>query len=151
MVQMIEMNFLWFIPLALQLIGLTIPVLADSYISRKHRSIMLVIIALVVSLSGQNYLEDLLAAFRPIPLLRTAVAVYGYSVRPVILILFFYLVDEKGNYSGAWIAAGINAAVYMTAFFSHICFWISDENHYQEGPLANFCLLLSTVLILFLL
>lgn len=135
------------IPLLLQLAGMTFAVLVDSYISKQHKRAMLVIAVLVLSLIAQNYVENLLAAGEPRVLLRTIMAIYGYSVRPVILVLFLYVVSPGSRMVLAWVLAGVNAAVHLTALFSHICFWIDAGNHYQGGPLRNFCLYTSLALL----
>ena len=76
------------VPLLFLLIGLTITVAMDPYISRKHHITMLVIVALSVTLIAQNLLEDWLAAGEPQWFLRTTLAICGYTLRPLFLILF---------------------------------------------------------------
>ena len=83
------------IPLLLQLAGMTFAVLVDSYISRQHKRVMLSVAALVFSLIAQNYVENLLVTGEPRVFLRTFVAIYGYSVRPVILVLFLYTASVR--------------------------------------------------------
>ena len=134
-------------PLVLLLIGLTFIVLTDPYVSRRHRAVMLVIIALSATLIAQNLLENDLAAGPPRQMLRTAVAVYGYSARPVILVLFLYIVQPERKHGVAWSLAAVNCAIHMTAFFSHICFWINAENHYSPGPLCDIGLYISLALL----
>jgi two-component sensor histidine kinase len=51
----------------------------------------------------------------------------------------------------AWILVAVNALVYMTSLFSHLCFWIDESNHYQPGPLRNFCLFVSIALLVYML
>lgn len=135
------------IPLLLQLAGLTFAVLVDSYISRKHRKVMMFIVLLVISLIVQNYVENMIAAGRPMQLTRTILAIYGYTIRPVILVLFLYIVSPDRHYTAAWVLAGINAVVHLTALFSGICFRIDGNNHYQAGPLSGFCLYTSLILL----
>ena len=139
------------LPLLLQLLGLIFAVLVDSYISRKYKRIMLIIAFLVISLVAQNYLENLLTAGEPMRFLRTLVAIYGYVVRPIILVLFLYIVSPNRKYGFVWILIGVNAAIYLTALFSGICFYISENNHYQSGPLGDFCLYISIALLGYLL
>ena len=57
----------------------------------------------------------------------------GYSVRPVIIILFCKLVKPNGKYRIAWILAIYNAAVYFTATFSRFAFYIDENNHFHGG------------------
>ena len=135
------------IPLLLQIFGMIFAVLVDAYISKKHKRILLVIAFLVLSLIVQNYVENLLAAGDARILFRTLAAIYGYSVRPVIIVLFLHVVNPDRGALPAWILAGVNAAIHMTALFSPICFWISDDNHYHAGPLGNMCLYTSLLLL----
>lgn len=138
------------IPLLFLLIGLTITVAIDPYISRKHRTVMLIIIVLSAVLIAQNLLADRLEAGPPQPLLRTAVSVLGYSIRPVFLILFLYIVQPAKKRLACWILAALNWVIHMTAFFSTLCFWIDGNNHYQGGPLHNTCLIISLILLAYL-
>lgn len=147
MTMMLDLNKVsLLIPLLFLLIGLTITVVIDLYISRKHRTIMLIIIGLSFVLIAQNIFEDYLAAGEPHVLMRTAVAVLGYSIRPVFLILFLYIVRPEIKPLACWGLAILNCGIYLTAFFSHICFWIDSNNHYQGGPLTNICLIISVFL-----
>ena len=134
------------IPLLFLLVGLTITVALDPYISRKHHNVMLIIIALSIVLIGQNLLSDVLETGVPRPMLRTAVSVLGYTIRPVFLILFLYIVQPGKKYLACWGLAIVNLAINMTAFFSHLCFWITEENHYQGGPLSSATLIISIIL-----
>lgn len=134
------------IPLLFLLVGLTVTVILDPYISKKHRIVMGVIIALSVVLIGQNLLSSYLETGAARPMLRTAVSVLGYIIRPVFLILFLYIVQPGKKYLACWALAILNWAIHMTAFFSHLCFWIDGQNHYQGGPLSNTCLVISIIL-----
>ena len=135
------------IPLLFLLIGLTIIVVIDPYISRKHRMVMLIIIGLSAVLIGQNLLSNVLETGAPRPMLRTAVSVLGYTLRPVFLILFLYIVRPERKYLGCWGLAILNWALQMTAYFSHLVFWIDAYNHYQGGPLSRFSLYISLILL----
>lgn len=142
-------------PLIIQLIGLTFVLLVDSYISKKNKRLMFGITALLVLLVFQNVFENMLTGGNPaappeiIPM-RTATAVLGYCVRPMVLILFCYIVEPSRKYRIAWTIIGVNAAVHFSAFFSHVCFWIDENNHYQGGPLNDFCLIVSMALFAYL-
>ena len=136
-----------FIPLLLQIFGMVFAVLSDSYIDRIRKKVLLIIAILVLSLMIQNYVENLLATGKPRIYIRTLVAIYGYTVRPVILVLFLYVISPDRRAVPAWILVGVNAAVHLTALFSHICFWISDTNHYNGGPFHNMCLYTSLALL----
>ena len=138
-------------PLVLLLIGLSFTVVIDPYIRREHRRAMLVIAALCLTLIAQNFWDYALTVGEPQQTLRTVVTIYGYSVRPVILILFLYIVQPTGKRWYLWVLAGLNAAIYMTALFAPVSFWIDEGNYYHGGPLASSCLIVSMILLLLLL
>jgi hypothetical protein len=135
------------IPLCFLLIGLTITVALDPYISRKQRIIMFTIIGLSLTLIAQNIIEDALASGELNWFWRTTASVYGYSVRPVFLILFLYIVCPDEKHLGCWALAIVNFLINITAYFSRICFWIDEGNHYQGGPLSKACLIISLIMI----
>lgn len=138
-------------PLLLLLLGLAFIVWIDPYIRRAHRRAMLIIAALCLTLIAQNYWDYFLAVGRPLPMIRTMVSIYGYAVRPVILILFLYIVQPQGKRWYWWALAGLNGAVYLTALFSPVSFWIDQGNYYHGGPLGSSCLVTSMVLLVSLL
>ena len=138
------------LPLWLQLIGLTFAVLIDPYIRKKHRSVMLVIIALASSLILQNYADFVLGSGGARVFARTLACIYGYSVRPVILALFFYIVGKRKSYLWAWIPVAANALIHLSALFSDVCFGISETNHFYRGPLGYSCHVVSALLLVFL-
>lgn len=138
------------LPQLLQLLGLTVAVLIDPYIRKKHKSIMLLIVVFGASLIAQNCLDLMLENGTEFILARTLVCIYGYSVRPLILVLFFYLVGKQRSYRYAWILVAANALVHMTALFSGICFGIDDTNHFYRGPLGYSCHIVSAVFLAYL-
>lgn len=144
-------DYLVLLPLLLQLVGLTFAVLIDPYIQKRHRRIMLVIVALVCSLLLQNELDHLVGQNGTAPLVRTLVDIYGYVVRPVILVMFFSLVGKRRAYLPAWILVGVNAVIHLTALFSNVCFSIDANNTFIRGPLGYSCHCISGVLLLYLL
>jgi len=76
------------LPILFLLIGLFIAVWIDAYTQKRQKRIMLVICALVFSLIAQNLMDHLLTIGEPMIMLRRVVDIYGYSIRPVILLLF---------------------------------------------------------------
>ena len=139
------------LPLFLQLVGLTFAVLIDPYIGRKYRRGMLVIIALIFTLTAQNLTEYMLSDHIPLPRLRILVSMYGYIVRPVILALFFKIVVQDKKHWFVWGLTILNAIIFSTAIFSDICFTISKDNHFYRGTLGYSCHIVSGILILQLL
>ena len=79
------------VPLLFLLVGLTITVVTDPYVRRKHRRGMGVIIVLSFILIAQNIGEDYLAAGELRWFWRTTLAICGYTLRPVFLILCFWI------------------------------------------------------------
>ena len=138
-------------PLLFLLFGLSFTVVIDPYIRREHRRTMLVIAVLCLTLIAQNYWDYALTVGSPRQMLRTIVTIYGYSIRPVILILFLHIVQPTGKRWYWWVLAGLNAAVYLTALFSPFSFWIDASNYYHGGPLASSCFITSMILLISLL
>ena len=135
--------------LILQLSGLFFIVWIDPYLSRQHRRVMLLVIALAFSLIAQNFIEYQMELHRMI-LLRRLVGIYGYCVRPLILVLFLYIVNPSHKYRIPWTLLGINTAIHLTAIFSDICFWVGEENHFHRGPLGYSCHITSGILLVYL-
>ena len=133
------------------LIGLAVTVLNDPYIRSRHKRTLLLIIVLCISLIIQNYIEDTLAAGPPRWLERTLSSIYGYAVRPAIIVLAYPILATKKRFPAAWILVAVNALVHMTSLFSHLCFWIDAGNHWQPGPLRYFCLYVSIALLVYML
>ncbi len=134
------------IPIAVLLLALLLTVWLDAYLSAERKRVMVIIVALVFSLILQNYWDDRLSLAKAYNALRIPVSVYGYAVRPVILVMFLYIVKPRGRYRVAWAMVGANAAVYMTAFFSNIAFYFSSNGHFHAGPLRHTSTLVSAVL-----
>ena len=79
--------------LLITLIGLMLVIRMDPYIRKDQKKTMRLTIFLVLTLVLQNFVEDQIAEGSPMPVLRTWIAIYGYSVRPVILILLIRIVE----------------------------------------------------------
>ncbi|MBP0969705.1 MAG: hypothetical protein J5744_06110 [Oscillospiraceae bacterium] len=79
------------------LLGLGFTVVIDPYIRKSHRRIMLIIVALSLSLIGQNLGENALFVSHSNIALKNILSAYGYSVRPVILILFLHIIYPDGK------------------------------------------------------
>ncbi len=136
------------LPYVLQIIGLSFAVIIDPYIGKKRRRIMLFIAALCLTLIAQNVWDYVLTVGHPRKMLRTMVTIYGYSVRPVILILFLYIVQPTGKQSYWWLLAGLNVAVYLSALVSPVTFRIDQGNSFHGGPLGPACLVISMILLI---
>ena len=134
------------IPIAVLLLALLLTVWLDARLSAKRKRVMVIIVALVFSLILQNYMDNRLSLAEVYNALRIPVSIYGYAIRPVILVMFLYIVKPRGRYRVAWAMVGANAAVYLTAFFSNIAFYFSSNGHFHAGPLRHTCTLISAVL-----
>ena len=142
-------DFLSLAPLALILIGLTAAVLLDSYTRRDRRRIMLLILLAVFLHVAENYLDYRLSLDDTVLQFRTVNSIVGYSLRPLIIVLFFYLLKPDRKYWIGWTLAALNAAVYMTALFSDVCFsFFADGFH--RGPLGLTCYYVSGALFAYL-
>ena len=133
----------------LQIVGLTLAVIIDPYIKNQDRKIMLIITGLVFSLVIQNYV-DYISDILNIDFIRTIATFWGYTVRPVILIMFFYILNKDRSFKLFWGLAGINAAVYLTAFFSKVSFWI-ENGRFNRGPLGFTCHIISLIMLVYFL
>ena len=138
------------IPTVVLLVALLLAVRLDAYLSRERRRTMFIIIVLVFSLILQNILDNRLSVVGAYNALRVPVAVYGYAVRPVILALFLYIVQPGRRYRVAWALVILNAAVYLTAFFSDIAFHFTVAGHFKGGPLRQTCTVVSALLFAYL-
>ena len=137
------------VPLCFLLLGLTITVLIDPYISRKHRVVMGIILFLSAVLIEQNLLSVDLENGEPRVLLRTAISVLGYTIRPVFLVLFLYIVRPEKKYPGCWCLVALNGILHLTAFFSPLVSHIDEGNHYQGGPLHSISYIIGMILLVY--
>lgn len=148
------MTFTWtdfavIIPLVLQCAILLFAVLVDPYIAKHQRVTMIIISALVLSLIAQNCLDYVTSYPATLDFPRTIVVIYGYTIRPIIVLLFFYILNKERNYTFFWIIAGINAAVYLTALFSKTAFYI-ENGRFNRGPLSYTCYYVSGIMLVYL-
>ena len=139
------------LPLFLQLGGLVVAILSDAYLSRRHRFALIIVTILTACLVIQNIAEFLCDEVYGLPFGRLIASVVGYSIRPLIIVMFLYIVESGKNYLFAWILIIVNTLIHLTAFFTDICFTITDANHYVGGPLSNACMIISAVLLIYLL
>ena len=105
-------------PMLFLLLGLGVTVVIDPYIQQKQRRIMLLIVVLCLSLIVQNLWENELFVSHSHLALKNLLSAYGYSVRPVFLVLFLSIVWPEGKMWPAWTLAGINAALYFSSPFT---------------------------------
>ena len=135
------------IPLVIQVGALAFAISVDAYFSKRQKQVFGLILILVLGLIAQNYTENLIATgSTPHDSLRTALSIAGYILRPVILLLLFYMVEPERRFRQGWVLVGLNTAIHLTAPFSHLVFSI-ENNCYQGGPLSYTCLFVSLILL----
>ena len=130
------------------MLGLTLAVFTDLYIGKRKRGVMLLIIIFDFSLILQDVFSYLVEVDGTMPFERTLVSIFGYVIRPVILVLFAYIVVQEERCYLSWILVILNALVHLTALGSGICFRITEDNHFKRGPLGYTCHIVSGILLL---
>ncbi len=144
-------DYIIVVSLFIELLGLIPIVLVDKYIGTKQRRMMLGIILSVALLIIQNCADNSLQQITmPSPFYRTVASIVGYCLRPIIIVLFCQLVQPYRKHIVARIASAVNAAVYLSALFSHVAFYITDTNHFMRGPLSFTAYYISVPLLLYL-
>ena len=90
---------------------------ASSYTSRRNRVLMTIIIALLISVIFQNVLEYR-AITDPTPNIqvRIALAVFGYVVRPIIIVMFIEIVSDANQILMPTIESEENRGTTITIF-----------------------------------
>ena len=137
-------------PLLIQIIGIIPVVITDKYIQRVQRGIMLHIITLIALLVAQNVVEYVLKTSWSEPYLRTLVSIFGYCVRPTILLLFSMLIaPHKKHYLALGLLIANNLA-YLTATFSHWVFWTDENNNFHRGSIGYTAYFMSALLMFYL-
>ena len=133
-------------PIVLQLFGLGFAVWSDPYIRRDHRRTMLIITALIAALIARD-----LAGFQldraSIPTGRTLLSIVGYSLRPLLLLLFCRIVSDRKDHWLGWALVALNAAVHATALFSPLCFSYNPDGLFIRGPLGFTCHVIGALLL----
>ena len=122
----------------LVLIGLAFAVAVDPYVKKPVKRVMLLIdvieLSIILACCVSNGLE---AAWTPAYVTaQTALSVYCYIMRPVIIVLFIYIIWDDPRRRLFWIPAGLNAAVYLTTFFRHWTFHITPEGNFIRGAMG---------------
>ncbi|MBR2589926.1 MAG: histidine kinase [Clostridia bacterium] len=133
------------------IIGLVLSVLANAYIERAQKKVMLAFLVLVTLLILQNAAEFILENAASLHwALRIFTGVAGYTLRPIIPALFITFIAGGKKSLPAWILVGINAIIFHTAFFSNIAFTYDNNNKFYRGPLGLSCHIISAVLLVYM-
>lgn len=84
------------LPFVILLIGPALTLLTDSYMSRFHKMILLIVLSLAVTLLIQNVADSVLD-HTPYLLARKLLSIYGYSIRPAVVVFFYYSRKRVGG------------------------------------------------------
>ena len=140
------------LPALLLLFGLFFAVMADPYLKKRYRWLLIAVILTALALVAEDNLQKLWEQDPEYRVLRTISSVFGYIMRPVLIVLFLYIVYEGKKRVFFWIPVAVNAAVYGTALFgSGLAFTFSENYGFIRGPLGFCCFIISIGLVLCLL
>ena len=134
-------------PWLMLFVGFVVAAAIDPYVEREDKKTLLRIFALVFTLVLQNIADYLLADGKYIEL-RLITSVYGYVARPVALLLLIRFVSPKVKQRLLWLLIGVNAAVYLSAFFSPVAISFTEKGNFKRGPLGYTCFIISYFLLL---
>jgi len=143
----LQNELLMLLPPVLSVGGLIFAVMVDPYINRKHRRLLLLISVLAFTLILQDRLEYYLETVPTGVGMRVLVSVYGFTVRPVIVLLFIAIISRADLPKMLLLPVLLNFCVYMTAFFADWAFGISPDNNFMRGPLGYTCHVVSFLLL----
>ena len=134
------------------LLGFGGVVFIDPYIRKQQRAAILIIVMLSLSLIAQNIIENELFIHRSNLVVKEFLSAYGYSVRPMILILFLHIIEPYERRWPEWALSGGNALLYFTSPFTGFCFEIREADYaFLRGPLWFVCFIFSAILLIELL
>jgi len=151
MSDIVILEIIIYFALILQITGLAFAVFIDPYISKKHSTVILINTAISTLLVIQNYWDTVFSADPSTKMKRIAIGVVGYCIRPVIIVMWLYLVKKKQKMIFAWVLVAINTLIHLTAFYTDICFSVNPDNSFRRGPLGYTCHIISGILLLYLL
>lgn len=149
MEQDIVNGILIFLSLVIPLMGVFLFCLTDRFVDKKRRKIYITLVIFVLTLIIQNYIEYYLIVDTISITARTFVSVYGYTVRPIIILLYLFLVRPDKKHIPANILVLLNFLVYTTAFYSRLSIGFTEDNHFYGGPLRYTCLIISVILLIY--
>lgn len=135
----------------LQMIGLIFAVFIDPYIGKKHGIVILINALFTTLLVLQNYWDTVFANDPTKTYERLICGIIGYCLRPLIILMWLYLIKKKQKLILAWVLIVINALIHLSALFTNVCFEITDDNIFKRGPLGYTCHIVSALLLIYLL
>ena len=139
------------VTMLLQMVLLFLTVCIDPYILKKQKRIIMAIIALIVTLIVSEVFTTWLEDQPERMPARTILSIYNYAVWPLILLLFCHIFAPNRKHLVLLILVAINAAVFLTALFSPVAFYITYDNKYHRGPLGYTAHIISGIMLAYLL
>ena len=139
------------IALIVQLVGLSIAVITDTYVDKRKKRLFLLIILCVSVLLAQNELGHYFAYQRSTRFYRLLMSILGYILSPLIILLFIAIMNEGKRLILETILVVINIIIHLTALFSGLVFYINSDNGFVRGPLGFTCHIISGILLCILL
>ena len=149
MTQDVVNGIIIFLSLIIPLAGVFTLCITDRFVDLKRKRIYIILVLFVVALIFQNYIEYYLIEYVINVTARTFVSVMGYTIRPVIIALFIFLVCPERKHIPVNILVVVNFLVYTTAFYSKLSISFSPDSHFMGGPLRYTCLIVSLVLLVY--
>ena len=138
-----------FLSLVIPLLGVFVFCFLDRFVDKKRKWTFMLLVVLVMSLIFQNYIEYYLIEYHVNVMARTFISVYGYDIRPIIILLFIFLVSPNKRHYFPNILVAINFLIYTTAFYSNLSVSFTQDNHFVGGPLRYTCLIISSILLVY--
>lgn len=135
-------------PVIILLVCLIFVVLVDPYIQKRPKKMMSIIILAVFGLVAFEIFGFYTEHVAVNPLARTVCSVFGYSLRPVVILLFCIILDMERRHLWEWILILLNAGIHSTAFYSRVCFEIGADNVFFRGPLGYTSHVVSAILLI---
>ncbi len=145
-------EYIILLPILLQLLGIVFFMFNDKHSSKKQKIIMIEIILCDTILVAQNVVDYTLSTKGVYNEMRYISGGVGYSIRPIIILLFCYFVAINKKHILASILVGINAAIHIVDSIagSHLVFYY-DQNHvFKRGVLGYTAFIISAILIAYL-
>lgn len=75
-------------------------------------------------------------------IIRETASIAGYCIRPFIILFFIKLSSPKHKHIIWSVLTIINAILYITSPFTHLCVYYTKDNHFQRGPLGQLIFIL---------
>ncbi|SFD05314.1 sensor histidine kinase [Butyrivibrio sp. YAB3001] len=139
--------------LFVQLIGVSLAVLTDPYITKANRNrvyAIAVIVAFTIIEPQITSRYDTVLFGNAFIFWYTFLSAYSYILRTVVLFLFIRLTGSEKGLKILYLIIGINAVLCNTAFFAPWVFHFDQGGHWHRGPLGIVPFIVSFILLLWI-